>query len=90
MNNQNPDKPYSQLNRMIDEQETILKAQRVVLKESFHAAYESLRPMNVLVSTAHQLNKPEVQSGLIATGITLLSQFLIKKIAGAADRSGQE
>ena len=62
----------------------LLQAKRdselVLLKEQFHEAYESLRPINIIKSAFKEVASPNVQGSIVDNAIGLGTGFISKKI----------
>jgi hypothetical protein len=53
------------------------------LKEQFHAAYESLKPINMIKGLFHEVTaSPEIKNDLASSAIGLGAGFLSKKLFG--------
>lgn len=90
MSDQEKTDSYQQLCLLIETQEAALRAERVIVQECFRATYESFRPVNLIKSTIEEISSPAVQSGILSTGLTLLSQFLIRKAVSACTQPGKD
>lgn len=54
-----------------------------VLKEQFHVAYESLKPINLITSLFHEVTaSPEIKNDLASNVIGLSAGFLSKNLFG--------
>lgn len=53
----------------------------VMLREQFHVAYESIKPINQIKKLFHQVTtSPEIKNDVVDNALSLGSGFLIKKL----------
>ena len=52
-----------------------------LLKEEFHTTYESLKPLNLVKNTLHQVEaSPEIKKDILTNTIELATNYLSKKV----------
>ena len=69
------------LNELIILQELQYDTQLQLLKEQFHIAYESLKPINLIKSVFHEVTAtPEIKNDMASNVIGLGTGFLSKKL----------
>jgi hypothetical protein len=69
------------LNELIILQERKHETQLELLKEQFNAAYESIKPINLIKSVFHEVTAtPEIKNDLASNVIELGTGFLSKKL----------
>ena len=60
----------------------------IQLKEQFHATYESLKPLNLIKSTLHEVaDSSEVKNNILNNVVELTASFLLKKLLGDTSHS---
>lgn len=76
------------LNELIVLQELKYDFELKVLKEQFHVAYESLKPINLIKSAFHEVTaSPEIKNDLATNAIGLGAGFLSNKLLENNSRS---
>ncbi|MDR6845824.1 hypothetical protein [Flavobacterium granuli] len=71
------------LNELIILQEQKHDYELNALKEQFHVAYESLKPINLIKSVFHEVTaSPEIKNDLVSNAFGLGAGFLSKKLFG--------
>ncbi|MBW4361495.1 hypothetical protein [Flavobacterium taihuense] len=76
------------LNELIILEEQQYDMQLELLKEQFHVAYESLRPINLIKSVFHEVTaSPEIKNDLANNVIGLGTGFLSKKLMADGSHS---
>jgi hypothetical protein len=69
------------LNELIVLQEQKYDMDLELLKEQFHVAYESLKPVNLIKSLFHEVTaSPEIKNDMVSNVIGLGTGFLSKKL----------
>jgi hypothetical protein len=69
------------LNELIILQEQKYDTELELLREQFHVAYESLKPINLIKSLFHEVTTaPEIKNDIVSNVIGLGTGFLSKKI----------
>lgn len=69
------------LNELIILQEQKYDMDLELLKEQFHVAYESLKPINLIKSLFHEVTaSPEIKNDMVSNVIGLGTGFLSKKL----------
>ena len=55
--------------------------QLVILKEQFQVTYESLKPINIIKNTLHEVtSSPEIKNNLAGSSIGMVTGYLTKKL----------
>lgn len=69
------------LNELIIAVEKQSAHELILLKKQFHVAYESIKPINLIKSTFHEVtSSPEIKNNLISSAIGLGTGLLSKKL----------
>lgn len=69
------------LNELIIIEEKRYATDLALLKEQFHVAYESVKPINLIKTAFHQISSsPEIKNDLVSNAIGLGTGFLSKKL----------
>ena len=76
------------LNEMIDLLQSKQAGELALLKEQFYCTYESLKPINLIKNTIHELTEsPDIKTNLLNSAIGLTTGFLSKKISGGLGKA---
>ena len=64
------------------------KQELIVLKNQFHDTYESLKPINFLKNTFHEVtSSPDIKNNLLNNAIGIATGFLTKKVLVGASHN---
>lgn len=85
MKNKNKAEILSQAISLLEEKKS---QEWKLLKEQFHIAYESMKPLNLIKNTFHEVaSSPELKDNLISNAIGLTTGYLSKKILVGSTRN---
>jgi hypothetical protein len=76
------------LNELISIEERKHANDWILLKEQFHLAYESIKPINLIKKVVHEVSaSPEIKNDLVSNAIGLSTGFLSKKLLVGSSHS---